>query len=232
MSRALTVRTVETIKPGPNRKEIPDRHLPGLYLVLQPSGARSWAVRYRSGGQTRKHTLGPYPAIDLKTARTLASRALRAAAEGRDPGREKALARNHPPRHRRGRGQAIRRAALPTREPAAHHRGDAAAARPACAAALAASADQGHHPARRARPARRPRGERPAGRGQSRADRHPQAVQLGHGARHHRVVAVRRRQAADARAIARPGTHATPSCATSGWRPTSSADPSRHWSSC
>ena len=93
MSRALTVRTVETVKPGPHRKEIPDRHLPGLYLVLQPSGARSWAVRYRSGGQTRKHTLGPYPAIDLKTARTLASRALRAAAEGRDPGREKALER-------------------------------------------------------------------------------------------------------------------------------------------
>jgi integrase len=93
MSRPLTVWTVETIKPGPSRKEIPDRHLPGLYLVLQPSGARSWAVRYRSGGRTRKHTLGPYPAIDLKTARILASRALRTVAEGRDPGREKALER-------------------------------------------------------------------------------------------------------------------------------------------
>jgi integrase len=93
MSHALTVRTVETIKPGPNRKEIPDRHLTGLYLVVQPSGARSWAVRYRSSGQTRKHTLGSYPAVDLKTARILASRALRAAAEGRDPGREKALER-------------------------------------------------------------------------------------------------------------------------------------------
>ena len=89
MSPTLTVRTVETIKPGPNRKEIPDRHLPGLYLVVQPSGVRSWAVRYRSGGRNRKHTLGSYPAIDLKTARTLASRALRAVAEGRDPGREK-----------------------------------------------------------------------------------------------------------------------------------------------
>jgi integrase len=93
MSRTLTVRTVETIKPGPKRKEIPDRHLPGLYLVLQPSGARSWAVRYRSGGQTRKHTLGSYPAIDLKAARNLASKALRAAAEGRDPGQEKVAAR-------------------------------------------------------------------------------------------------------------------------------------------
>jgi integrase len=88
-ARTLTVRTVETIKPGPDRQEIPDRHLPGLYLVVQPSGAKSFAVRYRSGGRTRKHTLGSYPALDLKTARTLASQALRAIAEGRDPGHEK-----------------------------------------------------------------------------------------------------------------------------------------------
>jgi len=97
MLRPLTARTVETIKPGLSRKEIPDRHLPGLYLVLQPSGARSWAVRYRNGGRSRKHTLGPYPAVDLKTARTLASKALRAVAEGRDPGREKSVARTGRP---------------------------------------------------------------------------------------------------------------------------------------
>src|SRR5262249_37588423 len=93
MPRILTVRTVETIKPGPARQEIPDRYLPGLYLIVQPSGARSWAVRYRSGGRSRKHTLGPYPALDLKAARALAGKALRAVAEGRDPGREKAQAR-------------------------------------------------------------------------------------------------------------------------------------------
>jgi hypothetical protein len=90
LPRTLTARTVETIKPASTRREIPDRHLPGLYLVVQPSGARSWAVRYRSGRQTRKHTLGPYPALDLKAARLLAGKALRAVAEGRDPGREKA----------------------------------------------------------------------------------------------------------------------------------------------
>jgi integrase len=93
MSPILTVRSVETIKPGRVRKEIPDRHLPGLYLLVHPSGARSWAVRYRVSGRSRKHTIGAFPAIDLKTARDLAGRALRAVAEGRDPGREKALAR-------------------------------------------------------------------------------------------------------------------------------------------
>ena len=89
MTRVLTARTVETIKAGPKRREIADELLPGLYLVVQPTGAKSWAVRYRIAGRPRKHTLDAYPAIDLKAARDLASEALRAVAKGRDPGREK-----------------------------------------------------------------------------------------------------------------------------------------------
>jgi integrase len=71
------------------RREIPDAYLRGLYFVVQPSGAKSWAIRYRHGRRTRKHTIGTYPAIDLKAARELAAKALRAVAEGRDPGHEK-----------------------------------------------------------------------------------------------------------------------------------------------
>jgi integrase len=63
--------------------------LPGLYLVVQPSGAKSYAVRYRHAGSPRKLTIGPHPAIDLASARTLGGKALRAAAEGRDPAAEK-----------------------------------------------------------------------------------------------------------------------------------------------
>ena len=97
MSQTLTARTVELIKPGPKRQEVPDRLLPGLYLIVQPSGARSWAVRYRHHGQARKHTLGPYPALDLKTARDLGMKALRAVAAGADPAREKVQARRAAP---------------------------------------------------------------------------------------------------------------------------------------
>jgi len=89
----LTVKNVEAMRPSADRREIPDAHMPGLYLVVQPSGARSWAVRYRHHGQSRKHTLGSYPALGLKDARELGAKALRAVAEGRDPGREKFLAR-------------------------------------------------------------------------------------------------------------------------------------------
>ena len=59
-----------------SRKELPDEQIPGLYLILQPSGARSWAVRYRFAGQPKKLTLGPYPSIDLATARKRAREAL------------------------------------------------------------------------------------------------------------------------------------------------------------
>jgi hypothetical protein len=41
------------------RTERPDPACRGLYLILQPSGARSWAIRYRTGGRTKKLTLGP-----------------------------------------------------------------------------------------------------------------------------------------------------------------------------
>ena len=93
MTKALTVRAIEAMKGGPIRSEIPDGLIPGLYLVCQSSGVKSWAVRYRVRGRTRKHTLGRYPAIDLANARELARRILVAVASGRDPAAEKAEVR-------------------------------------------------------------------------------------------------------------------------------------------
>ncbi|MCJ2111928.1 tyrosine-type recombinase/integrase [Methylobacterium sp. E-025] len=90
MPKALTVRAIEAMKAGPVRSEIPDGLIPGLYLVCQPSGVKSWAVRYRAGSRTRKHTLGRYPGIDLAGARELARRTLLSVASGRDPAGERA----------------------------------------------------------------------------------------------------------------------------------------------
>jgi integrase len=89
MAKALTVKALETLKPGPARREIPDGIVHGLYFVMQPSGAASWAVRYRYQGASRKLTIGGYPAIDLKNARELAGAALVAVARGDDPAAEK-----------------------------------------------------------------------------------------------------------------------------------------------
>jgi integrase len=38
---------VKKCRPGKERREIPDGGCPGLHLVVQPSGAKSWALRYR-----------------------------------------------------------------------------------------------------------------------------------------------------------------------------------------
>jgi integrase len=69
--------------------------------MVQPSGAKSFAIRYRYAGRPRKLTLGAFPAITLEAARDIGGKALRAAAEGRDPAREKQAAK----------GDAKRRAA-------------------------------------------------------------------------------------------------------------------------
>ena len=93
MAKALTIRALENARPGKARREIPDGHMPGLYFIVQPSGAKSWAARYRFGGKPRKLTLGAFPALKLSDARAAAGAALRAVAEGRDPAEEKVEAK-------------------------------------------------------------------------------------------------------------------------------------------
>ncbi|MEM7696726.1 MAG: integrase arm-type DNA-binding domain-containing protein [Pseudomonadota bacterium] len=94
MTTRLTDRAVESARAADKRREIPDGLLAGLYLIVQPSGAKSWAVRYRNGSRTRKATLGRYPAIRLADARRLARETLISVAEGRDPGAEKIAKRD------------------------------------------------------------------------------------------------------------------------------------------
>ena len=79
-----------------NREEIPDALVPGLYLIAQPSGSKSWAVRYRWRGKSVKHTLGKYPALDLDDARQSARHALRSVEKGEDPRIEKRRAKEAP----------------------------------------------------------------------------------------------------------------------------------------
>jgi len=89
MAKTLTAPAIEKLKPGPERREIPDARMPGLYLIIQPTGAKSWAVRYRHAGRSRKFTIGTFPAYDLTKARKKASDVLTAAGDGKDPARQK-----------------------------------------------------------------------------------------------------------------------------------------------
>lgn len=93
MAKVLTVAAVEKIKPADKRLEIPDGGLPGLYLIVQPTGRKSWAARYRLGKRTQKLTIGTYPLFGLVEARQAAQAALRAVAVGGDPGQQRRLAK-------------------------------------------------------------------------------------------------------------------------------------------
>ena len=86
MPVTLTDRAVRQAKAGGARVEIADAVLPGLYLIVQPTGVKSWAVRYRVGRRSRKLTLpGRYPVLSLAKAREAARRALESVTDGEDP---------------------------------------------------------------------------------------------------------------------------------------------------
>ena len=61
----------------------------GLYLNVAPSGSKSWVQRIVIDGRRRDIGLGPYPAVSLARARSIAHDNRTAVAEGRDPVAEK-----------------------------------------------------------------------------------------------------------------------------------------------
>jgi integrase len=108
-AKPLTAVAVANARPGLARREIHDGH--GLFLIIQPSGHKSWALRYRFRGLSRKLTLGDAliggkeiepptsaPQLDaplsLMDARVLALQALRQARSGVDPAAQKRQQRN------------------------------------------------------------------------------------------------------------------------------------------
>lgn len=90
MAVKLTIPFVDNAKSDDGkRREIGDALVPGLWLVVQPSGAKSWAVRYRADGKPVKVTLGPYPLIGLADAREQGREVLEKVAKGENPAAEK-----------------------------------------------------------------------------------------------------------------------------------------------
>jgi len=86
MPVTLTDRVVQQAKTKEVRVEIADAVVPGLYLIVQPTSVKSWAVRYRVGTHTRKLTLkGRYPVLSLAKARDAARKALESVSDGVDP---------------------------------------------------------------------------------------------------------------------------------------------------
>jgi integrase len=87
MAKGLTDIGVKRLKAGSERREVPDPGQRGLYVIVQPSGRRGYAVRFRFHGRPCKLTL---PAgITLAAARKAAASALFEVSEGRNPSEAK-----------------------------------------------------------------------------------------------------------------------------------------------
>jgi integrase len=89
-TRGLTDIAIRNLKAGPARQEIPDPGARGLYCIVEPSGFKSFAVRFRFDGKARKLSLGNIP---LSVARKAAADALHEVGQGRDPTAAKKRAR-------------------------------------------------------------------------------------------------------------------------------------------
>jgi hypothetical protein len=77
----LNARFVETAKPG----KYGDASARGLQLVVAPTGARRWVLRFMSQGKSREMGLGAFPEVGLADAREKALAARKLVKDGVDP---------------------------------------------------------------------------------------------------------------------------------------------------
>jgi integrase len=85
VQKALTVKTLEALKPQAKRYEVHDLHCPGLSVRISAQGQKTFNVKFRYGVKQKRLRLGEYPRISLATARDKAIDALRQVDEGIDP---------------------------------------------------------------------------------------------------------------------------------------------------
>lgn len=85
MTKALTNKTLEALKPTGKRYAVHDAHCPGLAVRVNANGTKTFTASYRYGLKQRRLTIGPYPIISLAEARDKARAAFREVLGGADP---------------------------------------------------------------------------------------------------------------------------------------------------
>lgn len=87
----LTKRVVETALPAESDYVLWDEELPGFGLRVFESGRRSYLIQYRSGGRSRRYTIGVHGIWTPETARQEAKVQLGRIAHGDDPAEARLL---------------------------------------------------------------------------------------------------------------------------------------------
>jgi len=91
----LTDRAVAALKTEEVQQEFYDAIITGLVVRVGKGGAKTFLVRYRSGGKLRRHPIGRYPVISLAKAREKAKQVLGDAQQGKDPEAERQLRKSN-----------------------------------------------------------------------------------------------------------------------------------------
>lgn len=97
----ITKRLIDALEPGADRAKIMDDDLPGFGLRIEPSGIKTFFVRYRSSGggrnaPSRLLKIGRYGELTLDQARAEARRLLAVVRLGGDPAAERKSKRELP----------------------------------------------------------------------------------------------------------------------------------------
>lgn len=87
----LSDTTIRNAKPSAKPTKMADGR--GLYLLLQPNGARWWRLKYRIDGREKLLSLGTYPDVGLKLARQRRDEARELIAQDIDPSAAKQAAK-------------------------------------------------------------------------------------------------------------------------------------------
>ena len=82
MAITLTEYKVKSLKAKSLRYKIFDDLGKGLHLVIQPTGKKSWYMKYRIAGKEKSLNLGRYPDVTVKEARELVMKSIRKLAKG------------------------------------------------------------------------------------------------------------------------------------------------------
>lgn len=80
---ALNEKALRALKPREKPFKVSDER--SLYLLVSPSGARCWRLKYRIAGIEKVRALGTYPDVPLKAARERCNKARKLIAAGVDP---------------------------------------------------------------------------------------------------------------------------------------------------
>lgn len=92
LSVPLTELQLKRARPGQKILKLVDGG--GLYLEVQPGGAKTWRFRFRqTSGKENMLTFGPYPEVGLLEARERRTAARRLLREGIDPAKHRDEAR-------------------------------------------------------------------------------------------------------------------------------------------